>query len=282
MNWVKIKLSSKHKTLFFIISLLLLSAVFFVDIKLLPPDLILLLPYIIIISFATFFIGDAAGLLLSAISVVFWFLSKTGLLATFTQSLIVNTVIKTIFITIQFMLVRYIKIIYSKIEELSIIDVLTELNNRRGFDFLARYELKQIARKGEYVSLASMDIDNFKKVNDTRGHAEGDRVLKALAAAIKTTTRNIDVSARLGGDEFCVLFPNADSTEMKNIISRMVDSFRRSSEAFTWNVSLSVGVFTTKAEIELEALLKSGDRLMYKAKAGGKNRIEYDVDTSSG
>jgi diguanylate cyclase (GGDEF)-like protein len=121
-----------------------------------------------------------------------------------------------------------------------------------------------------------MDIDNFKTENDNKGHKEGDKILQELSDVIKKSTRNIDIAARFGGDEFCVLLPDVDKNETDIIANRIIDHFHQSCSCNSWDISLSVGVITTDKQFPLEELIKRSDALMYKAKKGGKNRIEHD------
>lgn len=276
MKLLEIKIDSFKKILFFIISLIISFGLFYIDIKLQTYDITLLLPYIILVSFTTLFIGNKTGLFFSILTLLMWFSSKTNLFTTLSLIIYINLMIKSIFVFLQYLLIIYIKKLYFKVEALSLLDELTGLNNRRGFFHLTQYEIIKKKRTKEIISLLFIDIDNFKKINDMKGHKEGDKVLKELSEVIKKTTRTLDISARVGGDEFCVFLPNVDQNIIKKIAKRIIEGFDGSSIRNQWPTSLSIGGFTAKNNIELEELIKRSDDLMYKAKKGGKNRIEYD------
>ena len=250
--------------------------IFYINIKYLPDDINLLLPYILLIYFCTFLIGNKAGLFISILSIVFWFFAKTNLFSSLSLDNYINLLIKSIFVFLQYLFIVYVKKLYNEVKSLSLVDDLTGLYNRRGFNLLAQHETSKINRKKENISLMFIDIDNFKTENDNRGHKEGDKILKELSHVIKNTTRNIDIAARFGGDEFCVLLPDVDKNETDIIANRIIDHFHQSCVRSSWDISISIGIITTDKQFILEELVKRSDELMYKAKKGGKNRIAHD------
>jgi diguanylate cyclase (GGDEF)-like protein len=152
-------------------------------------------------------------------------------------------------------------------------DPLTKLHNRRSFESIGEMELARQQRYGGIFSLAVIDLDGFKKLNDSRGHHVGDLALKLLADILRENTRQSDSIARLGGDEFAILMPvtrNSDCTELcqqlsGTIASRMVDA------GFPITASIGHTTFERAPESMLEAL-QEADKAMYAAKASGKGR----------
>ena len=166
--------------------------------------------------------------------------------------------------------------IQDKLRALSTTDELTGLANRRGFldELQARLDGDRRARG----TLLYLDLDNFKPVNDTHGHARGDEVLVALASILEGAVRAGDLVARLGGDEFIVWLDGADEPGGLVKAQRLVAAaagLRDFSADDERPLSLSIGVAVTDADarVSVEALIEQADRQMYLAKQGGKNRV---------
>lgn len=161
-------------------------------------------------------------------------------------------------------------------------DPLTGLLNRRGFLEVARQEVERSRRYGRPLTLAYLDCDDFKVVNDTHGHAAGDRLLRAVAAVMRGSSRTLDVAARLGGDEFVLLLPETEAQEAREALERLMARVRTGLDAQGWPASLSIGAVTLeRATHSVEAILEIADRVMYRAKQRGKARLEQDVIVSS-
>lgn len=239
-------------------------------------DVSVLLSSILLISFTTFFIGNTEGFVFLILTIVFWFVSNIHSFIENPSAIFLNQLPKPLFMILQYCLILYIKKIFVRIEELALVDDLTGINNRRGFCLLAEHELRRLHRKDEAVCVAFIDIDNFKQMNDTKGHKEGDKILIELSSVIQSSTRCSDVCGRIGGDEFCVLFSNVYPAAVQDIACRMNEHFKQKCANNHWTTSLSIGVLTTKKEVELDELLRRSDSLMYKAKNTGKNKIEFD------
>lgn len=145
-------------------------------------------------------------------------------------------------------------------------DPLTGLNNRRGFERLARRELARAQRSAHPLSLAYFDVDDLKGINDARGHAEGDRVLQLLGAAL-ADAREYDVAARLGGDELVLLMPDTDPEGARRAVERVRACFGDAAQ----EVTFTSGLVTFEAPpSDLEQLLLAADTAMYEAKREGK------------
>lgn len=153
--------------------------------------------------------------------------------------------------------------------ELARTDALTGVANARHFFELARREQRRARRYRTPLTIAYVDLDAFKSINDRHGHDVGDRVLCATADALAVSVREIDVVARIGGDEFALLLPQADAAGARIVMERVeaeLGTIRAEGEPVRW----SIGVVTFPAPADdVEDLLRASDRLMYSVKQGG-------------
>lgn len=158
-----------------------------------------------------------------------------------------------------------------ELEKLSITDKLTNIFNRRKLDEELKSEFDRAVRYRHPLSLLLMDIDYFKKVNDTYGHQVGDYVLQTLAKILKQNIRNSDIVGRYGGEEFMVIAPETNAEEAL----RLAEKLRQSVEQFTFNdvnkVTISIGVSELKKEGNPDEMIKTADEALYKAKEQGRN-----------
>lgn len=166
-----------------------------------------------------------------------------------------------------------------RLQELATIDELTRLANRRQFFDLGHVEVARARREGRPISVALMDLDHFKHVNDRHGHSAGDDVLKAVADACRAGVRVSDVVGRYGGEEFAFLFPDTDSRTAVEVAERLRAAIAacgagEGSERVGVTASFGVASSMRPAEADLEALLKAADRALYAAKRDGRNRVE--------
>lgn len=153
-------------------------------------------------------------------------------------------------------------------------DVLTDLPNRRALVEEAAVVLPLCRRHHHPVSLAFLDLDNFKQVNDRLGHDRGDDVLRAFAAVLASTPRASDVAARLGGDEFVLLMPQTRRDEALALVQRIRSRFAADARVAQTGVTVSVGLLTEDpATSALDDLLRHADAGLYDGKLGGKDRV---------
>lgn len=153
-------------------------------------------------------------------------------------------------------------------------DSLTGLANRMLFIELARHRMTLARREHQTLALLAIDLDGFKAVNDTDGHAAGDHVLQQAAARLSGACREADVAARMGGDEFLVLMSGTDAANAERTGERLIEALAQPYEGTAQPVSASVGLalFPTQADT-LEALMARADEALYAAKAAGKRRL---------
>lgn len=154
-------------------------------------------------------------------------------------------------------------------------DYLTGAWSRRAFFDLGNREILRAARTGKPMALLLIDMDNFKPVNDTQGHAAGDRVLKEFVHEILQELRSIDSLCRMGGDEFAVLMPETDQTGAVTVANRLRTRAERCHQFFS-GVTVSIGVATLQAEDTLNSLVTRADSALYKAKEKGRNQVSLE------
>lgn len=154
--------------------------------------------------------------------------------------------------------------------QLATLDDLTRISNRRGFLALAQHTIKLSERQKIPVSLAFVDLNDFKPINDRYGHAEGDRALTAFTEQMKAVFRETDLFARLGGDEFVILFSNASRDLAQEAMSRFADALARLNKQANrgYDITFSYGIveFDSKRHLSIDDLLTEGDSLMYECK----------------
>jgi diguanylate cyclase (GGDEF)-like protein/PAS domain S-box-containing protein len=159
---------------------------------------------------------------------------------------------------------------YAVLQNLSQIDDLTGLYNRKGFLALAEHRIKLAVRNAQAFSVAFVDLDGLKRINDTLGHETGDRALIEVASVLKESFRQSDILGRLGGDEFAVFIGEADEDETDTIRRRVqqhLDAWN-ARPGRSYVLSFSIGIVSTfSAEaLDIEALLGQADALMYQHK----------------
>jgi diguanylate cyclase (GGDEF)-like protein len=153
-------------------------------------------------------------------------------------------------------------------------DSLTGVSNARHFYDQSRVELDRARRQGNPLSLAYLDVDDFKKVNDRFGHREGDRLLRKTAEMIGSALRSTDVIGRLGGDEFAVLLEGADEETALTVVERIQASLRSLERDHDWRATASVGLVTFREHPErIDEIVGAADELMYEAKMRGKDAV---------
>ena len=158
-----------------------------------------------------------------------------------------------------------------RLSALATTDGLTGLHNHRSFQERLEGEIARARRTGEPLSIALLDVDRFKAFNDEHGHQAGDAVLRAVAAALGDTARQIDMVARYGGEEFVLILPGAcaeDAFEAAERHRRAIEAIRLS----FGGVTASFGVATLSAAMDQESLIEAADAAMYQSKQGGRNR----------
>lgn len=169
-------------------------------------------------------------------------------------------------------------ILHAEVKQLAVLDPLTGLYNRRAFFDLGQRELERFLRFNHPLTAVMIDMDNFKEINDTYGHAAGDQILRILGERVQQSIRETDVFGRYGGDEFALLLPDSDLFAAGQIGDRI----RAAINEIPWvtdrgevPVAASMGIARAeKRHRRLEDLLSDADKALYGAKANGRNRVE--------
>lgn len=166
---------------------------------------------------------------------------------------------------------------YEKLQELSDRDYLTGLYNRRKFEEFLTYEVKRSVRHRHKFTILMIDLDNFKYINDTYGHASGDLVLKEVTQIFSSNLRNADILARIGGDEFAVILPETPYENGHAVVEKLRASLEATPISLMYDqvsltASFGIAEYPEQGE-NIESLLTGSDLAMYKAKRAGKNTI---------
>ncbi len=166
---------------------------------------------------------------------------------------------------------------YSRAVRMATTDGMTGLTNHRTFKERGAEALARAQRSRRPVSLIITDIDHFKKVNDTWGHATGDDVIRSVAAVLRDSLRQVDLGARYGGEEFAILLEDTDTPDAAGLAERLriaVSELAFDGGGTPFSVTLSLGVATFPADAEnLGDLIETADQALYTAKRGGRNRV---------
>ena len=228
--------------------------------------------YLVPISFFTWFIGLRSGIATAVASVVVLlsFDLSHGTRAHPYWDTLMNL---GMFIFMVFILSE-VRALYERERDLSRTDPLTGLLNRRAFTEALDRETARHRRFPRPLTLAYLDIDNFKGINDTHGHAAGDKLLLAVAQAMTSSVRDVDSVGRLGGDEFAILMPETNADASKAAIKKVHAKLREATSEPS-PVTFSIGMMTfEKVPDTAEEMIGLADELMYSVKQSGKNRIE--------
>ena len=165
-------------------------------------------------------------------------------------------------------------------------DELTGLPNRRFMQERLHQEIAKVERQGGTFALALADVDHFKEINDSAGHACGDRVLAQIADTLRSNLREYDCCARWGGEEFLLLFPDCDQEHALRLAERIriaITAIKNPELPPGRQISLSLGLTEYCPSSGLDHTLRAADEALYRAKANGRNRseIHYECNTAS-
>ncbi|MFC1593961.1 diguanylate cyclase, partial [Candidatus Omnitrophota bacterium] len=233
--------------------------------------------YVIPIAIVAWYVDRFAAIVICIISCIAWIvaelLARDYRLPSFV--LYWNAGIRLTYFLIIASLLVLLKERLSHEKKFANTDFLTGVVNSRFFYELVAMELKRTQRHKGVFTVAYVDVDNFKAVNDKLGHRVGDELLRLVAQAVNSSTRDIDIVARLGGDEFIILMPLTDSEQAKIVVGRVQKSLLDVVGIKQWPVTFSIGVVTfTTAPSSVDEMISMADTMMYAAKKAGKNRIE--------
>lgn len=268
-----------RKTVWILASFALVLVIGVVD-YLTGYELVFSLFYLLPIYLSAWNLGQNYGFAVSFLSAVTWLTADLLAGNRYSHPIIFfwNTAIRLCTFAIITVLLARNRSLLEAERELARTDYMTgAMNSRQFYDFL-QMEIDRSSRSLRPFSLAYIDLDNFKRVNDECGHLTGNTVLKTIVSGIKKELRRSDLVARLGGDEFCVLFAETDEAQAHVIIARVQDRLNREMVGNGWPVTFSIGVITCQAPRQTpDALIKEADNLMYRVKASGKDGVQFAI-----
>ena len=251
--------------------LLVISAIDYVT----PPAISTFVFYTIPIALAAWFAGRASGLATALLAAGAWMTSDIALRgAPYSEPAILfwNTAARSMTFVLVAWLITEVELHLSREQQLARTDPVTGLFNARAFFHELTMEVARAGRARYPVSVVYLDLDNFKLVNDQRGHAEGDRALSTVGELLRRRVRGSDVLGRLGGDEFAMILPATDVVEARTVVSNVQSALKIEMKQRQWPITLSIGAITCRPPFPAPGvLLQAADRLMYQAKAAGKD-----------
>jgi diguanylate cyclase (GGDEF)-like protein len=244
------------------------------------PRVSLILFYLFPIFLAAWYIGPKAGIAIAAICAGGWAVSDFMSFHVFSHPLIPfwnTTATFCVFLVVTLTLGRLKRSLVHE-KELARTDALTSIANRRAFFEIAGSELSRMNRYKRPFTIAYVDLDDFKLVNDQFGHEAGDDLLRRVSGAIRSTIRSSDLIARVGGDEFAILLPETNEDQAKSVIEKINASLKETLPKRDPTTTFSIGVVTyVRPPATVDDMLKKADHMMYAAKREGKNGIRYLV-----
>lgn len=233
--------------------------------------------YLIPITAAVILSGRQLGLIFSVICALVWIAADiaSGLDYHVWYIPVWNTLVRFGYFTFHTVLLNQLLTTISMIQAASLQDPLTKAANWRYFEQYSSQLLQQAGRDNIKMTIAYIDVDNFKKINDSFGHGVGDEVLIHIAQTIQSQIRSQDMIARLGGDEFAVVLNNTDLATSQEILDRIRRATLQEMQAKNWDVTLSIGAMVFSVlPMTITPMLKMVDNLMYDVKKNGKDNIK--------
>jgi diguanylate cyclase (GGDEF)-like protein len=228
--------------------------------------------YFVPVSFVCWKVGRKAGIAFAVLSAISWEVANA--LAGMDQAGIAvltwNTGVQLLAFLVVALLMAELRERLECEKALSRTDPLTGLANGAALRERAELEVERARRWRRPLTLAYLDLDDFKSVNDTRGHAAGDELLRVAAAALSSVLRSTDLAARVGGDEFVLLLPETDEEGARTVLESARDRLGEQMRRGGWPVTASVGSITTDDPRDAEDLLRVADARMYDAKRAAK------------
>ena len=244
--------------------------------------------YLIPICLITWFTGRQPGILASIASALVWFFDQytRSDITLYTEVSYWNAVVILGFFLVITVILSLLKQALENEKKSARTDYLTGAENSRAFSEAVNSEMIKARRYGRMMTIAYIDLDNFKTVNDTMGHSAGNRLLCQMVQTIRDHIRRTDVVARLGGDEFAILLSETASDQAKVVITKLQKVLQTVMEENNWPVTFSIGVVTfATPPATIDQLINIADSAMFSAKNEGKNMVrlvlaEGDVEIS--
>jgi diguanylate cyclase (GGDEF)-like protein len=232
--------------------------------------------YLVPIALATWYGGLRQGILLSIVSATAWLFVDRSAGQHYSQAFIPfwNAAVRFVFFIVTAKLLAKLSDQLEKERSMARFDGLTGAMNGRGFREAAQAIFRIADRYGRPTVIGYIDLDNFKRVNDTLGHTEGDYVLRTVASILLKSVRGADLVGRLGGDEFVVLLPETTYSGAVTVFENLRERLLKKAREHMWPIGFSIGVAVFRsAPSSADEAVKLADGLMYRVKNSGKNNI---------
>ena len=252
-------------------------------------DYSLIVFYLFPVSLVAWFVSRSYGLLFCFLTLI------TRVTADGASGLLSEKIARLHYwnITVEFLFLLVMSLLFSalrsnldKEKALASTDPLTGALNRRSFFDLAEYEINRSRRYKQPFTIAYIDLDNFKGINDHLGHSTGDRLLTTVVTTIMSQIRSTDILSRLGGDEFVLLLPETYTDAARTFLEKLHASMQKAMDDNRWPVSFSIGAISYQnAPVTIDEVIQQADALMYVAKHSSKDRLVFknadEVDNGS-
>lgn len=276
MNFLA-SLEKRSKLFWTIVGIVLIGGIGILDF-LTGYELAFSLFYLLPVSLVAWLTSQRLGILTSLASASVWLIADVAAGNFYSNPFIIawNTFIRLSFFVITVLLLSILKRALERERELARTDYLTGAANSRLFFDLVQMEIDRFQRYEHPFTLAYIDLDNFKTLNDQFGHSVGDQVLYTVVSSAKKYLRKTDVIARLGGDEFALLLPETNQESARVALAKIQSGLLEEMRQSNWPVTFSIGVLTCSAAPDTtDELVRITDELMYAVKRDSKNAIKY-------
>ena len=236
--------------------------------------------YVIPVMLLAWYAGRAAGVITSFMAAITWYVADvtTGHFYTNAAIPVWNAAVRLGFFLLISLFISLLKDTLEHEHDLAMTDSLTGVFNTRHFYELASKEIERAKRYGNSFSIAYIDLDNFKEVNDVYGHGAGDELLCFVASTMRDNIRMNDIIARMGGDEFILLLLESKDGEAEGVVEKLRTLILEGMPEYHFPVTLSVGLITyTTPPDSVEDMVREVDTLMYSVKNTTKDAIRHEI-----
>jgi diguanylate cyclase (GGDEF)-like protein len=236
--------------------------------------------YLIPVALVAWFLSSSIRVITWFITAAVWLVGDVNAVQTSNKQLpsYWNAIGGFVFLVVVALVLSALRQAYQHEKDLARTDPVTEGPNARSLYELTHREIVRARRYNHPLTLAYMDVDNFKAVNDQYGHRVGDRLLKTVTDVVRGSLRETDSVARIGGDEFAILLPETGSEVAQTVIDKVQRTLLDEMDKNGWSVTFSIGVVTCLSVPDtVTDVVQWGDDLVYAAKNSGKNTVRYDI-----
>jgi len=240
--------------------------------------------YLVPVATASWYAGRRASVGIAILACISWFVADiaSGHPYEYRAIPVWNALVRFGFFLINGLLVVALRDSLFNHRQLARVDDLTGAFGRRAFEERLEHDLDLARRNRSVLTLAFVDLDKFKTLNDTRGHAAGDQALRAVTRVLQGATRRADTVARLGGDEFALVLPGTTREGAERVVSKVQHDLGEALKAMAPELTCSIGVITFDGDApRMEEALQAADALMYRAKREGRNSAVFSVATAA-